>query len=92
MGAISGTLSAHLGQGDHMVVTRAVYGSTRALITTVLARFGITATFVDPTDLPAVEAAITPRTRVHVPGDDLQSDARRRRPRRAGGPGRIGTA
>ena len=64
MGAISGTLSAHLGQGDHVVVTRAVYGSTRALITTVLARFGITATFVDPTDLPAVEAAITQATRV----------------------------
>ncbi|HXX60208.1 MAG TPA: aminotransferase class I/II-fold pyridoxal phosphate-dependent enzyme [Candidatus Sulfotelmatobacter sp.] len=64
MGAISGTLSAHLGQGDHVVVTQAVYGSTRALITTVLARFGIAATFVDPTDLAAVEAAITRRTRV----------------------------
>jgi cystathionine beta-lyase/cystathionine gamma-synthase len=33
-------------------------------MTTVLARFGIAATFVDPTDLAAVEAAITPRTRV----------------------------
>ncbi|HTS14846.1 MAG TPA: aminotransferase class I/II-fold pyridoxal phosphate-dependent enzyme [Candidatus Sulfotelmatobacter sp.] len=64
MGAINGTLSALLGQGDHVVVTRAVYGSTRALFSTVLARFGIGATFVDPTDLAAVAAAITPRTRV----------------------------
>jgi methionine-gamma-lyase len=64
MGAIHSTLSTLLAQGDHVVVTRAVYGSTRALFATVLARFGITATYVDPTDVAAVEAAITPRTRI----------------------------
>ncbi|MFI5262670.1 MAG: trans-sulfuration enzyme family protein, partial [Candidatus Limnocylindrales bacterium] len=64
MGAIHGTLSALLGQGDHVVVTRAVYGSTRALFETVLARFGVTASYVDPTDAAAVEAAIMPHTRV----------------------------
>ena len=47
-----------------MVVTRAVYGSTRALLRPVLARFGVATTFVDATDPDAVEAAITARTRV----------------------------
>jgi len=64
MGAIHGTLTALLSAGDHVVATRAVYGSTRTLIDRVLARFGVDATFVDATDVAAVEAAVTPRTRV----------------------------
>ncbi|MGZ3588666.1 MAG: trans-sulfuration enzyme family protein [Candidatus Limnocylindrales bacterium] len=64
MGAIHGTLTALLAAGDHVVATRAVYGSTHALLDTVLARFGVTTAFVDATDPETVEAAITPRTRV----------------------------
>ncbi|MGZ6272140.1 MAG: trans-sulfuration enzyme family protein, partial [Candidatus Limnocylindrales bacterium] len=64
MGAIHGTLTALLAAGDHVVASRAVYGSTHALLDTVLARFGVTTAFVDATDPETVEAAITPRTRV----------------------------
>ncbi len=64
MAAIHGALSALLSSGDHVVATRAVYGSTRTLLDRVLSRFGVSTTFVDATDPDAVEAAITPRTRV----------------------------
>jgi methionine-gamma-lyase len=63
MAAIHGTLVSLLRSGDRLVVTRAVYGSTRALMTTILARFGVEVVFVDPTDLDAVEA-ILPGARV----------------------------
>jgi methionine-gamma-lyase len=40
------------------VATRAVYGSTRSLLTSVLAGLGVTTVFVDATDHEAVEAAL----------------------------------
>jgi methionine-gamma-lyase len=58
MAAIHAALVSLLRAGDRIVSTRAVYGSTRALMTTVLERFGVGVTFVDPTDLAAVEAAL----------------------------------
>jgi methionine-gamma-lyase len=64
MAAIHATLISLLRAGDRIVCTRAVYGSTRALMTTVLARFGVEVVFVDPIDPEAVEAALTPGTRV----------------------------
>lgn len=53
-----------LSQGDHIVMTEDVYGGTYRFVTKVLPRFGITHTFVDFTDLVAVEAAITPTTKL----------------------------
>jgi cystathionine beta-lyase/cystathionine gamma-synthase len=58
MAAIHGALFALTRAGDRIVSTRAVYGSTRQLMTKVLARFGVETVFVDPTDLEAVEAAL----------------------------------
>lgn len=58
MAAIHGTLFALVHAGDRIVSTRAVYGSTRQLMTKVLARFGVETVFVDPTDPDAVEAAL----------------------------------
>jgi cystathionine beta-lyase/cystathionine gamma-synthase len=55
MGAIHATLLSLLESGDRIVCTRAVYGSTRALMERVLARLGISVVFVDPTDLGAVD-------------------------------------
>ncbi|GED63516.1 aminotransferase class I/II-fold pyridoxal phosphate-dependent enzyme [Lysinibacillus sp. FSL M8-0216] len=53
-----------LSQGDHIVMTEDVYGGTYRFVTKVLPRFGISHTFVDFTDLAAVEAAITPATKL----------------------------
>jgi methionine-gamma-lyase len=65
MSAISSTLLQLCDAGDHIVSSNAVYGGTYALMHDLLpAKTGITTALVDITDLDAVEAAITPRTRV----------------------------
>ena len=65
MSAISATLMQLCDQGDHIVSSNAVYGGTYALMHDLLPpKTGITSSFVDITDLAAVEAAITDRTRV----------------------------
>jgi methionine-gamma-lyase len=65
MGAIASTVLALCDAGDHVVASNAVYGGTYALLHDFLpAKAGITTTFVDITDLDAVRAAITDRTRL----------------------------
>jgi len=64
MSAISATLMQLCDAGDHIVSSNAVYGGTYALMHDLLPpKTGITTSLVDITDLAAVEAAITPRTR-----------------------------
>jgi methionine-gamma-lyase len=58
MAAIHAALLSVLGTGDRIVCTRAVYGSTRSLLTNVLGGIGIRTEFVDVTDLAATEAAL----------------------------------
>lgn len=50
-------------KGDHVILTDDVYGGTYRVITKVLNRFGIEATFVDTSDLSNVEAAILENTK-----------------------------
>lgn len=64
MGAVSVVYLALLGQGAHMVSTASVYGPSRGLAEKHLARFGVSATFVDTTDTDAVRRAMRPETRV----------------------------
>ena len=64
MAAISTVLMSLTSAGAHVVAPREVYGGTYGLLTSVLDRFGVTATFVDSTDLDAVRAAIRPETTV----------------------------
>ena len=64
MGAISATLLSLLGNGGHLVSSDAIYGMAERFVRDDLPGFGIATTFVDITDLGAVEAAIRPETRV----------------------------
>lgn len=64
MAAISAALLGRLSAGDHLVASRELYGTTQSLIEKELSRFGIGSTLVDIGDLAAVEAAITPATRL----------------------------
>lgn len=65
MSAISATILQLCGPGDHVVASGVLYGGTWALLRDFLpARTGLSTTFVDVTDLAAVERAFTPRTRV----------------------------
>ena len=64
MACVSSTLLAHLGQDDHVVVGDELFVITRVLLEDDFPRRGIGVTPVDMTDLAAVEAAITPATKV----------------------------
>ena len=64
MGAIFAALASQLSAGDQLVASNALYGSTRSLVENGLRRFGVTARYVDATDHEAVEAALSPSTRV----------------------------
>jgi cystathionine beta-lyase/cystathionine gamma-synthase len=64
MACVSSTLLAHLGNGDHVVVGDELFVITRVLLEDDFPRRGIRVTPVDMTDLAAVEAAITPATKV----------------------------
>jgi methionine-gamma-lyase len=58
MAAIHAALVSTVRAGQTIVATRAVYGTTRDLMTRVLAGLGIATEFVDPTDPAAVDAAL----------------------------------
>ena len=64
MSAIHSLCMALLSQGDHVVASRTLFGSTISLFNNILARFGIGFTYVDPCDLDAWRAAATPATRI----------------------------
>lgn len=53
-----------LDPGDHVILTEDVYGGTFRLFDQVFSRYGITFTSVDPTDVDAIAAAMTDRTRL----------------------------
>ena len=64
MAAVSAIFLAGLKIGDHVVSANALFGSCRYVIETVLSRFGVSATFVDGSDLAAWEAAMRPQTKL----------------------------
>ena len=64
MAAVSTVYMALLGQGQHIVSTNAVYGPSRAILERDFSRFGVEYTFVDTSDLAAVEKAIKPNTKL----------------------------
>jgi cystathionine beta-lyase len=62
MAAISTTLMI-FSPGDHLVVCDDVYGGAYRVLSTIFSRMGISSSFVDATDLAAIEAAIRPETK-----------------------------
>jgi cystathionine beta-lyase/cystathionine gamma-synthase len=64
MASVAATLFAHLDQGDHLVVGDELFVITKVLWEEDLPRRGIDVTPVDMTDLAAVDAAITERTKI----------------------------
>ena len=64
MAAVTSALLGQLKAGDHVVASRALFGSCRYVIHELLPRFGVESTMVDGTDLDAWRAAIRPNTKV----------------------------
>lgn len=64
MAAISTTIMAHVGAGDHVVAQDAVYGGTWSLLSHVLPRFGVRTTFAGRPTGESIRAAATEGTRL----------------------------
>lgn len=64
MAAVFASMAALVRQGDHILATRAVFGSTHQLLTDILPRWGVTATYIDPADTSHWEAALQANTRL----------------------------
>lgn len=64
MAATFCAITAILSQGDHIVASSQMYGGNISLMKNTLPRFGITTTFVDPTDPGAFKDAIQNNTRL----------------------------
>jgi O-succinylhomoserine sulfhydrylase len=64
MSAILATCMGLLRAGDHIVSSRAIFGTTVGLFGNLLPRFGVTTTFVPQTDYAAWERAITRQTKL----------------------------
>ncbi len=64
MAAIVATCMALLKQGDHVVCSRNVFGTTHVVFEKYLRKFGVTTTFVSLTDREAWRAAMQPATRL----------------------------
>jgi len=64
MAAVATTALGLLKTGDHLVAPRGVFGTVVPLFDQILARLGITTTWVDLPDLDQWKAAIRPNTRL----------------------------
>lgn len=64
MAAMTAALLCQLETGDHVVASRALFGSCRWLVDSLLPKFGIETTVIDGRDLDAWEHAIQPNTKV----------------------------
>lgn len=72
MSAISTLFIAVLKAGEHVICSESVYGPTTTLLSNYLTNLGIEVTFVDSSDLNAVEQAIKPNTKlifIETPGN-----------------------
>lgn len=63
MSAVFGALACQLKAGDHLVASKALFGSCYQIVTAILPRFGIRTTLVDGKDLNAWKEAITSETK-----------------------------
>jgi len=64
MAAMFLSIAAFLENGDHLVASRAVFGSTHQIITQVLPKWGITHTYVNTNQPESWEQAIQPNTKM----------------------------
>ena len=63
MAAVNASLTAMLKAGDHVVSSRALFGSCLYILEDVLSRYGVEVTFVDGTDLEQWKSAIRQGTK-----------------------------
>ena len=66
MSAVFASIAAFLKAGDHIIASRAVFGSTHQILTQLLPKWGITYTYVEPDQVGTWEQALQSNTRMFV--------------------------
>lgn len=64
MSAVFASIAAFLESGDHIVASKAIFGSTHQLLMVIFPKWGITTTYVDPVDVDSWEQHIQPNTKM----------------------------
>ncbi|MBN3521854.1 O-succinylhomoserine sulfhydrylase [Algoriphagus lutimaris] len=64
MAAMFGSIASLLQQGDHVLASRSLFGSTHQLLTRVFPKWGITSTYGDISDIDNWEKLIQPNTKM----------------------------
>jgi O-succinylhomoserine sulfhydrylase len=64
MAAVAAALLCSAKAGDHVVAAKALFGSCRYIIETLMPRYGIESTLVDGADIAAWKAAVRPNTKL----------------------------
>lgn len=64
MAAMFGSIAALLQQGDHVLASRSLFGSTHQLLTRVFPKWGITSTYGDISDIQNWESLLKPNTKM----------------------------
>lgn len=64
MAAMFGSIAALLQQGDHILASRSLFGSTHQLLTRVFPKWGITSTYGDISDFTDWEKLVKPNTKM----------------------------
>ena len=64
MAAVSAALLCSVKAGDHVVAARALFGSCRWVVETLMPKYGIEATLVDGTDMANWQQAVRPNTKL----------------------------
>ncbi len=63
MAAVNAAIACQVRAGDHVLAARALFGSCRWVIETLMPRYGVEVTLVDGRDLSAWKRAVRPNTR-----------------------------
>ncbi|OHX68223.1 trans-sulfuration enzyme family protein [Flammeovirga pacifica] len=64
MAAMFLSIASFVAQGDHIVASRSLFGSTHQILTQLLPKWGVSHTYVDIHDLEGFEKAIQPTTKM----------------------------
>lgn len=66
MSAVFNSIVPFLKSGDHVLASRAVFGSTHQILTQILPRWNITYTYVAPDDVDSWENEVQPNTKMLI--------------------------
>ena len=66
MAAVFASMAAFLESGDHVISSRAVFGSTHQILTQILSKWGITHTYVEPEEIENWDQYVQPNTKMLV--------------------------